>query len=71
MSKRDLCPRSAGRGGAGFLQQDPIQAVLQTRREEFDAAIDREVQEFDTATAEAVVRAELARGEADQLAARS
>jgi hypothetical protein len=29
------------------------------------------VQEFDTATAEAVVRAELARGEADQLAARS
>ena len=52
-SLTDLAARVKRLEDSAVAVQDRNQAALQKRREELDAAMDREVQEFDTATAEA------------------
>jgi len=52
-SLMDLAARVKRLEDSAAAVQEKNRAALQTRREELDAAIDREVQEFDTTTADA------------------
>jgi len=52
-SLRDLAARVKQLDDSAAAVQERNRAALQKRREELDAAIDREVQEFDKTTAEA------------------